>query len=709
MGKSSEKRKHRKDRRRSRSRSRDRSRESDRDRSYKSQRRRTPSSSDDSSSDGKRRGRYLGSPQRKQKSRRERSRSPVKRKKGEHRPLTKEDKIKQKELLKATETLEEKRLRRIQKKEAKDRKRKEKMGWDEEMMGYTNEDNPFGDPNLLDTFVWQKKNETLGLSQVDPEKLRRMGKGQQIENRLELQKVKQRRLEREREREERDKELEDLQRMREAEYFQEWEKQEDQFHLDQAKLRSKIRIQDGRAKPIDQLAQYIGQEKNEEDLTIEMQEPYNILTGFTIRDLEDLLEDIKVYLEMEKHTNLEFWKDITTITDDELAKLRKIDPDSQIAQDRREGINASVSREVGGIFQGKTHSQLVALQNQINERIKSGSAVDIGYWETLLQQLSSHMARARLKERHQDRLRNKLAILRQQQGVEAAALFPSVLPINSGEGPSTSASTSAESLESKNKTEEIDPDEEPRDPRNERKAERNPEKEEEEEEEEDEERSAVLTEEDLIAESMEEYLQGSYSPKLTDPKDVSFDVMVYDPEEDMAKLEQARKQLLATGSAEATMESEFIKKAKEGMGLDEGTFGVEMALDDKPYLWADKYRPRKPRYFNRVHTGFEWNKYNQTHYDMDNPPPKVVQGYKFNIFYPDLIDKRNTPEYSLSPSPDNKEFAILTFNAGPPYEDLAFKIVNREWELSHRHGFRCQFNNSIFQLWFRFKRYRYRR
>lgn len=49
----------------------------------------------------------------------------------------------------------------------------------------------------------------------------------------------------------------------------------------------------------------------------------------------------------------------------------------------------------------------------------------------------------------------------------------------------------------------------------------------------------------------------------------------------------------------------------------------------------------------RVHTGFEWNKYNQTHYDMDNPPPKIVQGYKFNIFYPDLIDKHSTPEYHL--------------------------------------------------------------
>ena len=29
--------------------------------------------------------------------------------------------------------------------------------------------------------------------------------------------------------------------------------------------------------------------------------------------------------------------------------------------------------------------------------------------------------------------------------------------------------------------------------------------------------------------------------------------------------------------------------------------------------------------------GFEWNKYNQTHYDTDNPPPKIVQGYKFNV------------------------------------------------------------------------------
>jgi hypothetical protein len=74
----------------------------------------------------------------------------------------------------------------------------------------------------------------------------------------------------------------------------------------------------------------------------------------------------------------------------------------------------------------------------------------------------------------------------------------------------------------------------------------------------------------------------------------------------------------------------------------------ENIVNPTTYNWEDKYRPRKPRYFNRVHTGYEWNKYNQTHYEYvsirlvnslhliivistDNPPPKVVQGYKVRL------------------------------------------------------------------------------
>jgi len=93
-------------------------------------------------------------------------------------------------------------------------------------------------------------------------------------------------------------------------------------------------------------------------------------------------------------------------------------------------------------------------------------------------------------------------------------------------------------------------------------------------------------------------------------------------------------------------------------------------ISSQVYWWHDKYRPRKPKYFNRVHTGYEWNKYNQTHYDHDNPPPKIVQGYKFNIFYPDLVDKSKAPTYSIEKDGSTGETCLIRFHAGPPYEDI---------------------------------------
>ncbi len=39
-------------------------------------------------------------------------------------------------------------------------------------------------------------------------------------------------------------------------------------------------------------------------------------------------------------------------------------------------------------------------------------------------------------------------------------------------------------------------------------------------------------------------------------------------------------------------------EAKKGMGEDEAVFSVESGLE-QTYEWSDKYRPRKPRYFNR--------------------------------------------------------------------------------------------------------------
>ncbi|XP_028284077.1 cactin-like [Parambassis ranga] len=623
----------------------------------------------------------------------------------------KEENKKQRDMMKALETPEEKRARRLAKKEAKEKKRREKMGWSEEYMGYTNADNPFGDNNLLGSFIWQKALDKKGIGHFGEKELKDRNKLIQEENRRELQKVKQLRLEREREKAMRETELEMLQREKEAEHFKTWAEQEDNFHLQQAKLRSKIRIRDGRAKPIDLLAKYISAE--DDDLAVEMHEPYTFLNGLTVTDMDDLLEDIKVYMELEQGKNVDFWRDMTTITEDEISKLRKLEASGKGPGDRREGINNAVSTDVQNVFKGKTYSQLQALHLNIETKIRAGgSNLDIGYWESLLQQVRVYMARARLRERHQDVLRQKLFKLKQEQGVESEPLFPIIKdePRSEDEGEATGhQSREAPSEEpgpsrsSYTKNDNRRTDEEASGSQEEDGEEKG-------EEEKGEVVEAVLTEEDLIQQSQAEYDSGRYSPTLLTSSELPLDTHTISPEEDIHRLQLARRQLQVTGDANESAEDAFVRRARQGMGNDEAQFSVEVPITGtKMYLWADKYRPRKPRFFNRVHTGFEWNKYNQTHYDFDNPPPKIVQGYKFNIFYPDLIDKRSTPQYFLEPSPDNKDFGILRFHAGPPYEDIAFKIVNREWEYSHRHGFRCQFANGIFQLWFHFKRYRYRR
>ena len=149
----------------------------------------------------------------------------------------------------------------------------------------------------------------------------------------------------------------------------------------------------------------------------------------------------------------------------------------------------------------------------------------------------------------------------------------------------------------------------------------------------------------------------------------------------------------------------YEREVARGVQENEEIFAGEEEISAFKPQWASKYRPRKPRYFNRVQMGYEWNKYNQTHYDHDNPPPKVVQGYKFNIFYPDLIDKTKAPTYRIERENGRKrgqsfapageeDTCLIRFVSGPPYEDLAFRIVDKEWDYSAKRerGFRSSFD-----------------
>jgi len=352
------------------------------------------------------------------------------------------------------------------------------------------------------------------------------------------------------------------------------------------------------------------------------------------------------------------------------------------------GVEAAVAveSEIIALLSGKTYEQLVSLQRQVQEKLSSGEPVDIDYWEGLLKKLLVWKAKAKLKTLHEVVVRNRLEQLRKRQRDEALQAQEELLA-----GVAKSASRRIEPI--------VQPE--------------------------------VTEQETVLAEEMEEYSR-AMSPLLLDITKLPADdrnIDIVTEEEDRRALFIKRRAVAASrfvpkavqpevevpseeAASGADLASEALYRAEAERELDEEEelFNLEENIaNPTSYNWEDKYRPRKPRYFNRVHTGYEWNKYNQTHYDTDNPPPKVVQGYKFNIFYPDLIDKSKAPTYKIVKEPGNDETVLLHFSAGPPYEDIAFRIVNREWEFSHKRGFRSSFDRGCLSLWFNFRRNFYRK
>lgn len=170
------------------------------------------------------------------------------------------------------------------------------------------------------------------------------------------------------------------------------------------------------------------------------------------------------------------------------------------------------------------------------------------------------------------------------------------------------------------------------------------------------------------------------------------------------------------GAGSSTNEDEAPKLApQQRMPLSRASpyvFSDELSLPDQPPGL------KRPRYSNRIHTAYDWNRYNKTHYDSKNPPPKQIVGYKFNIFYPELPPSSKI-RYELFTLPSAGEAAAATasatsfvglrFVACPPYADIAFRILDKEWERNCRRGFRCVFERGVLHLSFSFKKVRYKR
>lgn len=454
-----------------------------------------------------------------------------------------------------------------------------------------------------------------------------------------------------------------------------WVASEDRFVLQQAKKKAAIRVKGGRAQPVDWLAVtlvVIDPERNALDddvdqTELELVDPEGVFEGLDDAQLEELEKGIDTYLALESsRSNQEYWNMMRTICKDRRQTSRGAQPAAR-------GVG-SVATDLDKLLGPKSLEDLEKLERQIKAKLSSNEPIDTDYWEHLLKSLLSYKAKARLRKVSQSILDARLGGLRKQQAAEAETLkdrLQARIQSQSGD------------TEGEVKTGGHPEDRHPLDP----------------------EPLLRLRPEDK---SLEAISEKEFADKLAEDrrKVVKLGYVPSRKRGLEASGEPAAKRARTERDAGASTASVFDREVARGLGENEELFTQEEDVITKNRSqWAHQYRPRKPKYFGRVLLGYEWNKYNQTHYDHDNPPPKVVQGYKFNIFYPDLVDKQKAPTYrierengrkrgqTLAPAGED-DTCLIRFIAGAPYEDIAFRVVDKEWDYSAKRerGFKSSFD-----------------
>ncbi|KAF2138087.1 uncharacterized protein K452DRAFT_234906 [Aplosporella prunicola CBS 121167] len=481
-----------------------------------------------------------------------------------------------------------------------------------------------------------------------------------------------------------------------------WVADEDRFVLRQAKKKAAIRVKGGRAKPIDWLAITLrvvdgakgAFEDDEDDSELDIVDPEGVLESLDDAQLAELEKDIDTYLTLESdRKNKEFWNTIKVICKDRRQK-------SESGSDAR-GVS-SVSSDVDRLLAPKSLEELEGLEKQIRRKLESNEPIDVDYWEHLLRSLIVWKSKAKLRRVAQAVVNSRLQGLRMQQEQEALSVqerLRSILSKPSSQGREQMANTATSSLDPEPFL-KLRPED----------------------------KALECIEEqaflDKIADERRKILKLGYVPAGQNQVDKSATSSNQaKPAADASSSSTSRFATPRNNDFSQATIALYEREVARGVNENEEIFtGEEEVVTANKSQWMNKHRPRKPRYFNRVQMGYEWNKYNQTHYDHDNPPPKVVQGYKFNIFYPELIDKGKAPTYRIERENGRKrgqsfapageeDTCLIRFIAGPPYEDIAFRIVDKEWDYSAKRerGFKSSFDKGILQLHFQFKKIYYRK
>ncbi|RPA80814.1 hypothetical protein BJ508DRAFT_362263 [Ascobolus immersus RN42] len=500
-----------------------------------------------------------------------------------------------------------------------------------------------------------------------------------------------------------------------------WVAAEDAFVLRQAKKKALIRVREGRGRPIDWLAVNLRvidakssagtagggafefDDDEEEGEDVEVVDPEGILEGMEVDELEEMEEELKTFEALESGWGKEYWGTMRVLCRDRIERER--------GKGRAEGrAVGSVKEDIDRLLGGKTYEELAKIEESVVRKLEGNEPVDVDYWTQLLSSLRVWKAKASLKRVYSSVIKGRLELLRKQQKEDAEIVAGRLNEILGGKEGEEEEDVEMEDVREV-ETAEMDPEPMLRIAIEDKSLDQMDEK-------------AFLKQVSL---ERRKILKLGYVPMKkprTTHRSAPSTSLTRNPTTSSGDPSSRFAPLDTTDFSAATTDL-YEREVARGVGENEEIFTGEETLPPPTTgqpAWAQKYRPRKPRYFNRVQMGYEWNKYNQTHYDHDNPPPKVVQGYKFNIFYPDLIDKSKAPTYRIEREGGRKrgqsfapageeDTCLIRFIAGPPYEDVAFRIVDKEWDYSAKkeRGFRSSFDKGILQLHFQLKKVYYRK
>ncbi|CXI78923.1 cactin homolog, putative [Plasmodium berghei] len=568
---------------------------------------------------------------------------------------------------------------------------------------YTDECNPFGDDTLSTPFVWKLKNKYEKIKHGNKIKVTTNSLLQNSLSKIsEIEQVKKRREERDKERAMFEDYKLQLEKQRNQINIKEYIEQEELFFINQQIQSSNDRISHNHIQIVDIFRIATKLESGESVRNIHLENYltpfYYMLEDLNEHDLENCTKQIKLLISHDRIFNEKkyhkYWNSLYFFCEYYLSKLNGDEEYSKTKE-----IDEKTNKKIEEFFKNKDYDELITYENKIKNKIITNDTenFDSFFWNNILLKIPFFKAKYILDD-FRSKLLKKINITNEHFEKKKTSQ-------NMRTNQEKKEIDDSEKIIFECKNIELLPLEMFEDDKD---VHVYLPHEELEERKEINENIFLKLQKNIIDTNIEEESEDNY---IKYGNIIKSDILKKDNKIDDNHFNMINKLF----TKEKQVYDNFVQKErqkgnKDGIILKDVTYKSSNNINNTitTLIKNNLMISRKPLYFNRIKTSFDWNKYNKTHYDYENTPPKYICGYKFNIFYTNLLNSKQKPSWKIYPC-DEEGTVLIVFHGGPPYIDIAFKIINSEWCYDKHRGFRNVFSRGILQLYFNFKKKRYRR